>query len=130
MSCHGGTAGDIGPFPEPDDSGGMTAFMQVMPVEFTRTELHKLLDKARALAQYGIFDDTKRDLLVDLAETLDLLDAMAAREELDILEMTKALRDDPHYIPHFGHAHPRPDTDTHVTHNAPPCGPNCPYNED
>ena len=75
------------PVDDPGSSAASVGFLQVIPEDFTRTELHKLLDKVRDLSQYGIFDDTKRDLLVDLAETLDLLDALAARDELDIMDM-------------------------------------------
>ena len=87
----------------------------IVPSEFTRDELRALLSKARALSQYGLFDDTKRDLLVDLAETLDLLDALAAREEADLRELEETITE------HMGSA------GMHVTHNSPPCGPGCPY---
>jgi len=86
-----------------------SGFLQVMPEEFTREELRALISKARALAQYGIFDDTKRDLLVDLVETLDLLDALAARDDLDLAGCTC----------------PPGVTITNV-----PCCPSCPYFND
>ena len=93
MSCHEdqGTA-QPRRWDGPDESNVATSgFLQVMPVEFTREELRALLSKARVLAQYGIFNDTKRDLLVDLAETLDLLDALEARDEADLAELEETI---------------------------------------
>lgn len=113
--------------PQPlDDSASniriTSGFIRVVPEEFTRDELQDLLARARAMAQYGIFDDTKRDLLEDLVETLDLLDALAARDDLDLLEITEAIRDDPQYVPYIRRAHPRL---CQAPHESPRCGPHC-----
>ena len=85
MTYHGdqGTAAPR-PFEALPESVATSGYLQVLPEEFTREELRALLSKARSLAQYGVFNDTKRDLLVDLAETLDLLDALEARDEADL----------------------------------------------
>ena len=124
MSCGNTSCPDhigLGDHVELGGAGMASGLLQVMPEDFTRTELHKLLDRTRDLSQYGIFNDTKRELLIDLEETLDLLDALAAREELDILHMETAIQDTPTYF-----SRPRPDSFVHVTHKLPRCGPDCP----
>lgn len=103
-------------------AGLASGFLRVTPEDFTRDELRALLSKARALAQYGIFNDTKRDLLEDLVETLDLLDALVARDDLDLLELGETLRNDPYYVPYIRRAHPRP---CQAPHESPRCGPHC-----
>ena len=112
MSCQGrGTAADGIDFPLGDaGSGSSIGFMQVMPEDFTREELQALLSRVRVLAQYGVFDDTKREFLECMAEDLDMLDALAAREEADLAELEETIAE---------HSAP-----SRVTITREPC---CPY---
>ena len=121
MSCHrdqGTAVPNINwPFDteEGDAASNSASYLQVMgPEDFSRTELRTLLDRVRGLAEYGVFSDTKYDLMVDLEETLDLLDALAAREETDLAELEETIE-----------AHSQPSY-VHVIHESPRCGPQCP----
>ena len=116
-------------FPDAGGSGAATSgYLQVMPVEFTREELQALRNKAKSQLDWNA-EGIRADLLEDLAETLDLLDALEARDEMDLAELKETITE------HSQSAgitveprmpYPRPDTWVHVTHQSPRCGPDCP----
>lgn len=112
MSCHNdqGTAAGS----DRVELGGptMSGFLRVIPEEFSREELQAIRDKASDLLPYASM--AKFDLLEDLVDTLDMLDAVAAREEADLAELDETITE------HMGSG------DVHVTHRWPPCSPSCP----
>lgn len=116
MSC--GRTANCEDFLIEPDAGGSMGFLAYIPPHFTRYELRELLKKARDLVQYGVMDEVKRDLLEDLAETLDLLDAMEARVELDLKELEESIEE------HMPSA-PLPPT-IEVRQTAHRCCPHCP----
>ena len=113
MSCHN-DQGTVAP--QPFDlgeagSGSSIGFMQIVPEEFTREELQSLHQKVRNLLNYShVLSDVRREYLECMAEDLDLLDALAAREEADLRELEETITE---------HSAP-----SRVTITREPC---CPY---
>lgn len=90
MSCGLTACVDFMDFPDADgNSFAISGYLQVAPEEFTREELQALLKKARDLLPWTSM--AKFDLLEDLVAILDLLDALAAREDADLAGLDETI---------------------------------------
>ena len=70
------------PHPLPDTAAGFAGFLRTVPIRFTRAEIQALRDKALSAsiqAHDSLQETAEESLLLQLAETLDLLDAVMVR---------------------------------------------------
>ena len=80
-------------------------------------QVQRAIEVAR---RHGLFEHGW--VVARLDEAAAALDALAARDDLDLLEITEAIRDDPQYVPYIRRAHPRL---CQAPHESPRCGPHC-----
>ncbi len=75
------------PDADSDSDAGFSGCLSVDPLEFSRYELQEIRDKAQTLAE-GLERGAERDALDALAKGADILDAIAARTDTEIVELT------------------------------------------